>query len=47
MHKTTLEQWALLDKVVEEGSFARAAALGFQQRHAETLLHQRQVIANR
>lgn len=25
MHKTTLEQWALLEKVVESGSFARAA----------------------
>lgn len=25
MHKTTLEQWALLEKVVEAGSFARAA----------------------
>lgn len=25
MHKTTLEQWSLLDKVVELGSFARAA----------------------
>lgn len=27
MHKTTLEQWSLLDKVVREGSFARAAML--------------------
>ncbi|WP_210476119.1 LysR family transcriptional regulator [Pantoea ananatis] len=27
MHKTTLEQWSLLDKVVREGSFARAASL--------------------
>ncbi|MTH45430.1 LysR family transcriptional regulator [Intestinirhabdus alba] len=26
MHKTTLEQWALLEKVVELGSFAKAAA---------------------
>lgn len=25
MHKTTLEQWSILDKVVELGSFARAA----------------------
>jgi DNA-binding transcriptional LysR family regulator len=25
MHKTTLEQWSLLEKVVELGSFARAA----------------------
>jgi len=25
MHKTTLEQWALLERVVEAGSFARAA----------------------
>ncbi|WP_312043510.1 LysR family transcriptional regulator [Erwinia sp.] len=25
MHKTTLEQWALLDKVIEAGSFASAA----------------------
>ena len=25
MHKTTLEQWSLLEKVVEAGSFARAA----------------------
>ncbi|MEZ0581996.1 LysR family transcriptional regulator [Erwinia sp. DT-104] len=25
MHKTTLEQWALLEKVVESGSFAKAA----------------------
>lgn len=25
MHKTTLEQWELLDKVIESGSFARAA----------------------
>lgn len=25
MHKTTLEQWALLEKVVEAGSFAKAA----------------------
>lgn len=26
MHKTTLEQWALLERVVELGSFARAAS---------------------
>jgi DNA-binding transcriptional LysR family regulator len=25
MHKTTLEQWSLLEKVVEAGSFAKAA----------------------
>lgn len=25
MHKTTLEQWSLLEKVVDAGSFARAA----------------------
>ncbi|WP_143514819.1 helix-turn-helix domain-containing protein, partial [Pseudomonas syringae] len=25
MHKTTLEQWALLERVVEAGSFAKAA----------------------
>jgi DNA-binding transcriptional LysR family regulator len=25
MHKTTLEQWALLERVVALGSFARAA----------------------
>ncbi len=27
MHKTTLEQWSLLDKVMKEGSFAKAADL--------------------
>ncbi|MGR8996578.1 hypothetical protein ACP3UH_27155, partial [Klebsiella pneumoniae] len=32
MHKTTLEQWALLEKVVELGSFAKAAANGGLQR---------------
>lgn len=25
MHKTTLEQWSLLEKVIELGSFAKAA----------------------
>ena len=25
MHKTTLEQWALLERVIEAGSFAKAA----------------------
>jgi len=25
MHKTTLEQWSLLERVVEAGSFAKAA----------------------